>query len=202
MDQSGRSTEGSRLTTSRRTASVAFSVTELKILRGGTAIPALYKGLDRFDVIPFDTNREGSLNGVDGHNKGSFSASRNQDAFHAVQSSAADAHTLSNLEEGVSPPSHASLYECSNWLNLLIRNRGSRSSGSNEAEYTVYAECSQSVLVGWLQFREYVTTEQRQFHFYLSPSPVSHLRDQWQKSSHTAFVKPVGHNFFVASPGE
>src|SRR5215472_17395710 len=126
-----------------------------------------------FNVIPFDTDCQRPRNGFNGYHQLTFSVARYQDAFDPVQGSTADSDALSNFEEWVGSPRQIYLQESSNRRNLVLGNRGPHSVATDQTEYSIYAQCSQSVFVGVLQIHEDVTTEQRQLHLDLAVSPKS-----------------------------
>ena len=96
----------------------------------------------RFNFISFDANRKRSLDRIDGNHQSLVTIAREKNAFHAIESAAANAHSLTDLEKRVSGLGQSSFDQIANRLDLCIRNRRTFAPGANQTEYSIDAKRS------------------------------------------------------------
>src|SRR5579863_405117 len=180
IDHRGRKKADSRLTTSRRVVSIAFSATGLvaplddKVNR---VYVAERKTLQGFDVISFDANRQRPLNGIDGQDQGTVPVAGNQNTFHAVQGAASNAHALTNLEERMGGPGQLFFDEGPHSVDLLLRNRSALSPNPHKVQHAINLEHTQALFAGRRHAYKHIATEQWEFNRFLAIAPATYFRD-------------------------
>ena len=115
---------------------------------------------------------------------------------------AADANSLSDLQEGMFRPGNLLRDHGAQGINLFVGNRNRFPAHADDPEHSVGAIHSHAlVVVAGHQLDEDVATEQRQLYFFLAIAPAPDFGDQGQKSGQALFLKPFRNHFLVARPG-
>src|ERR1700732_1352894 len=110
IDQSGRSSASSRLTTNTRAVSTAFSaigliVSELRAKAGyyGVVVGWLFD-LSSFHVITVNTDCHRPLERVHGYYQRALATSRDQDPFDSIQGATFNTYPLADLQKRIRRP--------------------------------------------------------------------------------------------------
>src|SRR5208283_2349871 len=133
------------------------------------------------DLVSFYADRERALNSIHGNYDRAFSIARNEDTLDSIQGSAADAHTLADLEEGIGFPVHSFFHNGSDRVNLFVWNGRTLSWSADKIEDAVGTKYLQAIFIGGHNLYEYITTEQRQFDRFLAIAPAANFSDQRQE---------------------
>src|SRR3979490_1114972 len=181
IDQSGRSSAISRLTTNTRAVSTALSAIGLIVSR--ITAKAGYYGVvlvwfldsSSFDVITVNADRHRPLERVDGYHQRALATSRDPDSFYSIQGTAFNPHTLADLQKRIRRPRQLPLNKGANCLNLGVGDRRPFAARSDEAEYTVDAKHSETIDFGGSKFGKQVISEKRELNNLLAVAPLTHF---------------------------
>ena len=93
----------------------------------------------RFDFVSFDPYRQRSLDGIDRNNQRAIAVAGKQYAFHTFERTAANAHSLSDFQEGMLRPGNLLRDHGAQGFDLFVRNRDRFSAHADDAKHSVGA---------------------------------------------------------------
>ena len=198
IDPSERTTVGSLLTTSRRTASIAFSVTGLKFLweipretrcKNSKGVRRRILECERLEISELRRSKPPMCCR---HFAPAEYLRRRPESRHAL-ARAARSEEMDGRSTGICCPIRVRTASiCDSAIGVP-----SPRSPTNLNTPSMRSTRNRSSPVG-AQFHKHITTKQRQFHGFPPVAPAMHFGDQRQESVDSLFAQPVGDDSFMS----
>src|SRR5262249_9089031 len=115
--------------------------------------------LDRFDLIPFNANRKRPLDRFHRDDQISTSMICDQNSFHSVEASTANADALTHFQKHMLRKREIAGYDGANGIDLLARNRDPLTLGAYQFNYTLGSQDANSLLDGWSDPNKSITSK-------------------------------------------
>src|SRR5208283_5591316 len=100
------------------------------------------------DLVSFNADRERALNSIHGNYDRAFSIARNENTLDSIQGSAADAHTLADLQEGIGFPVHPLFHNRAHSFDLFVGNERALTWNADKVEDAVGTKHLQAIFIG------------------------------------------------------